>query len=113
MASFTSALKAPQGKKTRILIADDQPMIRRMVRSTLAGHPSFEVCGDVEEGGKSVAAAAKLLPDVVVLNISLPRLDGFQAAREIKAASPGIVIVILSSHTDDLFVEEAKKPVHW
>ncbi len=96
-------------RTVRILIADDQPVIRKIVRSTLEGHPRFEVCAEVEDGAKAIEEAHRLLPDVVVLNVSMPILDGFQAAREIKAALPETAIVILSSHVDQRFIEEAKK----
>jgi DNA-binding NarL/FixJ family response regulator len=79
------------------------------VRSTLEGHPRFEVCAEVEDGAKAIEEARRLKPDVVVLNVSMPVLGGFQAAREIKASLPETTIVILSSHVDQLFIEEAKK----
>lgn len=108
MASSSPQIKTALAR-TRILIADDQPAIRKMVRSTLEHHTNFEVCGEVEDGGKAVEAAANLLPDVVVLNISMPVLNGFQAAREIRATLPETVIVILSANTDQHFIEEARK----
>jgi two-component system nitrate/nitrite response regulator NarL len=95
--------------KLRILIADDHPVIRRMVRSTLQDHPDFEICGEVTDGGQAVEAAKKLKPDVVVLNITMPVLNGFEAAREIKTTLPQSAIVILSANADRRFVEEAKK----
>jgi two-component system nitrate/nitrite response regulator NarL len=95
--------------KLRILIADDHPVIRRMVRSTLQDHPDFEVCGEAMDGGEAVEAAKKLKPDVVILNITMPVLNGFEAAREIKTTLPESAIVILSANADRRFVEEAKK----
>jgi len=80
-----------------------------MVRSTLEEHPRFEVCGEAEDGAKTIEEAARLKPDVVVLNITMPVLDGFEAAREIKASLPKTAIVILSSSVDQRFIEEAKK----
>jgi DNA-binding NarL/FixJ family response regulator len=76
------------GRKVRILIADDHPVIRRVVRSTLQRQPHFEVCGEVENGLEAVEEAKKLKPDVVVLNVSMPVLNGFEAAREIKKTVP-------------------------
>jgi DNA-binding NarL/FixJ family response regulator len=96
-------------RKVRILIADDHPVIRKRVRSTLDGHPRFEVCAEVEDGARAIEEAQKLKPDVVVLNVSMPVIDGFQAARKIKASLPETAIVILSSHVDQRFIEEAKK----
>ena len=96
-------------RNLRILIADDQPTIRTIVRSTLEKVPYFEVCGEAVDGAKAIEEAKKLKPDVVVLNITMPILNGFEAAREIKALLPETAIVILSSHADQRFVEAAKK----
>jgi len=95
-------------RRVRVLIADDHPVIRSMVRSTLQQHPDFEVCGEAADGAQAVDEAKKLKPDVVVLNISMPVLNGFEAAREIRANLPKSAIVILSSHADETFVREAK-----
>lgn len=106
----TSATRIKEfGRKVRILIADDHPMIRKVVRSTLQRQPHFEVCGEVENGLEAIEEAKKLKPDVVVLNVSMPVLNGFEAAREIKKTMPESAIVILSQNADKRFVEEAKK----
>ena len=97
------------GRKVRVLIADDHPVIRRIVRSTLQAHPNFEVCAEVENGLEAIEEARKLKPDVIVLNISMPVLNGFEAAREIKKTLPESAIVILSQNADRRFVEEAKR----
>jgi DNA-binding NarL/FixJ family response regulator len=96
-------------RKGRILIADDHPMIRRAVRSTLQDYAHFEVCGEAVDGAEAVEAAKKLKPDVVVLNVTMPVMNGFEAARKIKQIVPQSAIVILSSNADQRFVEEAKK----
>jgi two-component system nitrate/nitrite response regulator NarL len=80
-----------------------------MVRSTLQTHPHFEVCGEAINGAEAIEQAEKLKPDVVVLNVSMPVLNGFEAARGIKTILPESAIVILSSNADQRFVEEAKK----
>jgi DNA-binding NarL/FixJ family response regulator len=96
-------------RRVRILIADDHPVIRKRVRSALEGQSRFEVCAEVEDGAKAIEEAQRLKPDVVVLNVTMPVVDGFQAAREIKASLPETAIVILSSHVDQRFIDEAKK----
>ena len=96
-------------RRVRVLIADDHPVIRRMVRSVLQVHPNFEVCGEAMDGAQAVEEAKKLKPDVVVLNVTMPVLNGFEAAREIKAILPQSAIVILSQKADLEFVEQAKK----
>jgi two-component system response regulator NreC len=75
----------------------------------LAAHPRFEVCGEAENGAQAIEEAERLKPDVVVLNITMPVLDGIAAAREIKAKLPESAIVILSSHADKRFIAQAKK----
>ena len=96
-------------RRVRVLIADDHPVIRRMVRSVLQVHPNFEVCGEAMDGAQAVEEAKKLKPDVVVLNVTMPVMNGFEAAREIKAILPQSAIVILSQKADLEFVEQAKK----
>src|SRR5580658_7536118 len=96
-------------RKVRVLIADDHDVIRGMVRSTLQQHPEFEVCGEAADGAQAIEEAKKLKPDVVVLNVTMPVLNGFEAAREIKAILPQSAIVILSQKADLEFVEQAKK----
>jgi DNA-binding NarL/FixJ family response regulator len=101
---------APQTRRRiRVLLADDQPIIRRMVRRTLQEHPHFEVCGEAENGDQAVKQARLIQPDVVVLNITMPVLNGFQAAREIRKQVPRPAIVILSTHADKYFIEQAKE----
>jgi two-component system, NarL family, nitrate/nitrite response regulator NarL len=96
-------------RKVRILIVDDHPIIRRVVRSTLQQHPHFEICGEAVNGADAIEEAKKLKPDVIVLNVSMPVMNGFEAAREIKMILPESAIVILSQNADRNFIAEAKK----
>ena len=108
----SAMLTTPQpihDRRLRILVADDHPLIRKSVRQILASHPRFEVCGEARDGAEAVAEAQRLKPDVVVLNITMPVLDGIAAAREITVKLPESAIVILSSHADKRFVEQAKR----
>jgi len=93
----------------RVVIADDHPVIRGLVRSTLQQHPRFEVCGEAENGAEAIEEVKRVRPDAVILNVTMPLVNGFQAAREIKKQVPETAIVILSSHADKHFIEEAKK----
>jgi DNA-binding NarL/FixJ family response regulator len=104
-ASYTNL----SDQKIRILIADDHALIRKMVRVILEENPRFEVCGEAYNGEEAVEKTHQLKPDVVVLNVSMPVLDGFEAARVIKAKEPGTAIVILSANADKRFIEEARK----
>jgi two-component system response regulator NreC len=81
-------------RRLRILVADDHPVIRKSVRQLLESHFRFEVCGEARDGAEAVAEALRLKPDVVVLNITMPVLDGIAAAREITVKLPESAIVI-------------------
>jgi two-component system, NarL family, nitrate/nitrite response regulator NarL len=93
----------------RILIADDHPIIRKHVRGILERQSHFKVCGEAYDGAKALEEAKRLKPDVVVLDVSMPILNGMDAARKIKAELPEMAIVILSSNADKHYVDEAKK----
>jgi DNA-binding NarL/FixJ family response regulator len=95
--------------RIRILIADDYAAIRRVVRSTLERNPRFEVCGEAVDGAKAIEEAQRLKPDVVIMNISMPVLNGYEAARKIKSSLPGTAIVILSGNADRRFIDEARR----
>jgi DNA-binding NarL/FixJ family response regulator len=103
-----SALPTPQ-RRIRVLVADDHPVIRKMVCSAFLNHSYIDVVAEAKDGSEAVEIAKNTRPDVVILNISMPKLNGFQAAREIKKHVPESAIVILSTHADKHYVEEAKK----
>jgi CheY-like chemotaxis protein len=93
----------------RILIADDHPTILEMVKKILNARPGFEVVGEARDGQHAVNLAEALKPDVVVVNVTMPKMSGFEAARRIRACAPDTAIVILSSHKDRQFIDEARK----
>jgi CheY-like chemotaxis protein len=95
--------------RIRVVVADDHPVIRRMVRSVLQQHPHFEVCGEAQNGAEAIEEVKRVRPDAVVLNVTMPLVNGFQAAKEIKKHIPDTAIVILSTHVDKHFVAEARK----
>lgn len=96
-------------RSIRVLIADDHPIIRELVRTTLEKEPHFCICCEVENGAQAVEKAKELKPDVVVLNVTMPVMNGFDAARKIKAEVPDTAIVILSNNIDKGFLEIAQK----
>jgi CheY-like chemotaxis protein len=93
----------------RILVADDHPTILEMVKKILKAHHGFEVVGEARDGQHAVSLAESLKPDVIVINVTMPKMSGFEAARRIRVHVPDSAIVILSSHTDKQFIEEARK----
>jgi CheY-like chemotaxis protein len=105
-----AVLDPPSAKRSvRILIADDFPTILQMVKQILNAHPGFEVVGEAPDGHHAVALAAALKPDVIVINVNMPTMSGFEAARRIRSRLPDSAIVILSSHKDKQFIAEARK----
>lgn len=95
-------------RTVRILIVDDHEPLRRAIRILLESKREFEVCGEAGDGAQAIDKSAELQPDVVILNIVMPVVDGFEAARKIRVVSPRSRIVILSSHADQRLLEEAR-----
>lgn len=93
----------------RILIADDHPFVRNGVRNILESHPAYEVCGEAENGADAVQKVNELNPDVLILDITMPVLNGIDAARQILEKRPTLPIVILSMHESGTQLEAAKK----
>jgi DNA-binding NarL/FixJ family response regulator len=90
----------------RILIADDHEVARRGIRSLLEAHPGWEICGEAKDGREAVESANKLKPDLVLLDIGMPRLNGLDAARQILATCPETRILILTMHDSDQVVRD-------
>ena len=82
----------------RILVVDDHAVVRRGVRSLLESHEGWEVCGEATTGRDAVAQTLRLHPDVVVMDLSLPELNGFDATRQILKAAPGTEVLVLTMH---------------
>ena len=91
----------------RILIADDHEIFRRGLRSLLESHAEWEVCGEATDGQDAVEQAQELNPDVVVLDITMPRLNGLEAAQLIRNSAPRSKMVILSQHEPSLMRQAA------
>jgi CheY-like chemotaxis protein len=96
-------------RNLRILIADDHPTILQMVRQILTAQAGFEVVGEARDGQHALTLAEALKPDVIVINVTMPKMSGFDAARLIRSRVPDSAIVILSSHKDQQFIAEARK----
>jgi DNA-binding NarL/FixJ family response regulator len=85
----------------RVLIADDQTLIRQGLETLLGFSPGIEVVGLAADGEEAVRLAADLTPDVVLMDLRMPRLDGVEATRRIVRAQPGTRIVVLTTYADD------------
>jgi DNA-binding NarL/FixJ family response regulator len=90
----------------RILIADDHQLFRDGVRALLQSHAGWEICGEASTGREAVAKTLELRPDVIILDISMPDLNGADAARRIRMASKNAEILILSVHYSDQLIRE-------
>jgi DNA-binding NarL/FixJ family response regulator len=93
----------------RILIADDHEAVRKGVCTILSAREDVEICGEAENGKEAIEKAHALKPDLVILDITMPVLSGFEAAREIRKTLPQVPILILSMHESNQLIEEAKK----
>jgi two-component system response regulator NreC len=91
---------------TRIILADDHGIMREGLRALLEKQPGIEVIAEAENGRTTVELSRELKPDVVIIDISMPDLNGIEATRQIIAESPGVKVIALSMHSDRKFVRE-------
>jgi len=96
-------------KTIRILLADDHTIVRKGLRLLLESHAGFEVVADACDGREAIALAEQHQPDVAVLDIGMPVLNGIEAARQLSAKLPHTAIVMLSMHSDEGYVLRALK----
>lgn len=94
-------------KKVTILIADDQTLFREGIKNVLMGEKWMEVVGEAADGVEAVAKAKQLKPDVVLMDIKLPKIDGISATRQIRKTCPQVNVLVLSSFEDEAHVLDA------
>ena len=88
----------------RILIADDHAFVREGTRRILEQEPDLEVVAEAGDGDEAVKLACDLKPDVALVDVAMPRLDGVEATRRIKAQCPAVAVLVLSAYDDDQFI---------
>lgn len=102
---------APGGKQvpmpTRVFVVDDHKLLRELLRTLLEAQPDYEVVGEAENGLEALQLIPKAAPDLVLMDIMMPEMNGIEAARQILAAQPHIRILALSMCTDKRLVSEA------
>jgi DNA-binding NarL/FixJ family response regulator len=98
-----------EGRPVRILVVDDHETVRRGVCSILESRKHIEVCGEASNGQDAIEKAAELKPDLIILDVSMPTVDGFAAARQIRTFLPEVPILMLSMHDGHRVIEEAQQ----
>jgi DNA-binding NarL/FixJ family response regulator len=93
-------------KRITVLLAEDHEIVRQGLRKLLEAEGDIEVTGEAATGREAVALTKKLRPDVVVMDIAMPLLNGLEATRQIRLAVPDTKVLILSAHSDDAYVEQ-------
>src|SRR5438046_5585428 len=92
-------------RKISVLLVDDHTVVRQGLRALLSAEEDMEVRGEAENGRQAVMLAKKLLPDVVVMDIAMPLLNGLEATRQILKIMPETKVLILSAHSDDEYID--------
>src|SRR5260221_62730 len=92
--------------KIRVLLADDHTVVRQGLRALLAAEEDIEIVGEAENGRQAIQLVKKLLPDVAVIDIAMPGLNGLEATRQITRSVPTTKVLILSSYSDDEYVQQ-------
>lgn len=96
-------------KKIRILIADDHAVVRSGLKMLLRSHAGFSIVAEAADGEEAVRLVNRHRPDLAILDISMPKLDGIAATKEIKQANPGTVVLILSVHKNEEYAYQVLK----
>jgi len=93
-------------EKIRILLADDHTLMRSGIRALLEDEPGLTVIGEAEDGRSAVAQACRLEPDVVIMDIAMPLLNGLEATRQIRQQCPRVRVLILSMHDNEEYIRQ-------
>jgi DNA-binding NarL/FixJ family response regulator len=93
-------------KPVRILIADDHDLVRRGLKALVVAQPQWSVCAEAQTGREAVVKAEELKPDIVILDVTMPELNGLEAAKRILKSCPGTEVLVLSMHYSDQLIRE-------
>ncbi len=91
---------------TRVLTADDHEAVRRGIQDVIKSDPAFEVCGEAADGWEAVEKAKQLKPDIVVMDINMPGLNGLEATRQITKEAPGTEVLVLTVYDSEQLIEQ-------
>ena len=103
-SSYSSLLN--KANKVTVLVADDHPLLRRSLRNLLEEQPDFQVVAEASDGEEAVKLATELEPDIIIMDIGMPKLNGLEATRRIKASHPNVAILILTVYDDEKYALE-------
>ena len=92
--------------KLRLLLADDHETVREGLKSILAAQPDMEVIGEAADGHSAVSQARALLPDIVIMDVSMPGLNGLKATKALVQYCPGVKVLTLTRHSDDGYLQQ-------
>lgn len=93
-------------KKLRIILADDHETVREGLRLIINLQDDMEVCGEANNGHDAISLAQELQPDVLVMDVTMPKLNGLKATRKLKEICPHLKVLTLTRHTDDAYLQE-------
>jgi DNA-binding NarL/FixJ family response regulator len=102
MPRAAGRLKMPE--KSRIVLAEDHTIIREGLRSLLSSEPGLEVVGEAADGREAIECVERLSPDIVLMDLSMPRMDGMEAIRHIKKRCPDTKILVLTVHKNEEYI---------
>ena len=90
--------------KTRILLVDDHPLLREAMRSAIDQEEDMEVVGEAGDGEEAVKMSSEIKPDIVIMDIVMPKLNGIEASKQIKDMNPAVAVLILTAYDDDRYI---------
>src|SRR5918999_685328 len=106
---MSEAYTTEQGSKARLVVVDDHALMREAINAILAMDASLEVVGEAQDGQEAVECCRELRPDLILMDVSMPNINGIEATRQIKAQFPLTSVLILTAHADHSLLIEAVK----